>query len=341
MEATKIQSIKELLASNRKILIVTHHNPDGDAIGSSLGLYHYLKQIPDCKINVLVPNDHPQFLAWMSGNEAITIFERNRESGKKLLNEAEVVFCLDFNSFNRVGSFSDDLAASGAVKIMIDHHPFPETYFDYIFSNTLTSSTAELVYDFIVSMGGKDKITRELAECLYTGIITDTGSFSYLCNYEKTYLVVAHLIRTGIDGEKIHGYVYDTFSEERLRLLGYSLSERLVVISEYHTAYIYLSKADFKRFKFQVGDTEGLVNYPLSIKGIRFSALFREQDNKVRMSLRSKGNFSVNEFAREHFSGGGHTNAAGGDSLVGLKETLGKFESLLPQYKDQLERNYE
>lgn len=339
MEKKQIESVKKLLESKRKVLITTHHNPDGDAIGSSLGLYHYLCQTHPGDVSVMVPNAFPEFLGWMPGSNDILVFEKDRQQGKALLEEAEVIFCLDYNSFKRVISFQDELANAKAVKILIDHHPQPDTGFDYTFSTVDTSSTAELVYDFIVDLQGGPYMNKELAACIYAGIVTDTGSFSYLCNHGKTYRIVAQLMDTGIDGEKIHGYIYDTFSEDRLRLLGYALSEKLVVLPSYHTAYIFLSKNDFSIFKYQIGDTEGLVNYPLSIKGIRFSALFREQDKKIRISLRSKGNFSVNHFARNHFSGGGHRNAAGADSFLPLKETLAKFESLLPQYKHELERN--
>ncbi len=338
MEKEKYNQISKLIKNSGNILITTHTNPDGDAIGSSLALYNYYIQSKGKNINVLVPNRYPAFLTWMPGNKEIIIHKEEPEKGKEILKNADVIFCLDFNSVGRIEAFSKELKQSNAVKILIDHHPQPERNFDYIISTIHTSSTAEMIYDFIVNTGGKHLLNKEIAECIYAGIMTDTGSFSYLCNYSKTYLIVAELIKTGVNGERIHGLVYDTFSEKRLRLLGYSLSERLKVLPEYHTAYIYLTAKDIKQFNYKVGDTEGIVNYPLSIEKIKFAALFREQNNKVRISLRSKGDFSVNEFAGKHFYGGGHMNAAGADSDISLKKTLDKFESILPQYKHQLDR---
>lgn len=338
MKKLDFSIVKNVLRSSSRVLITTHHNPDGDAVGSAMGLYHYLIQEKHLSVNVLIPNQFPDFLKWIPASDQATIFERSPKEGKNLINNADLIFCLDYNAFERVGDFADMLREARGTRIMIDHHPNPGSGFDFTFSTINTSSTAELVYDFITELGGTESLNRNIAECIYAGIVTDTGSFSYLCNHEKTYRVVAELIKLGIDGEHIHRLVYDTFSEDRLRLLGFCLSERMIVLPEYHTAYIYLSESDLKRFNYQIGDLEGVVNYPLSIKNVKFSVLFREQPRKIRMSLRSKGEFAVNEFAESHFKGGGHKNAAGSDSFLTLKETLDKFESLLPQYKEQLDR---
>jgi len=339
LERESIQKIDGILKSCQKILITSHTNPDGDAIGSALGLYLLLKKMVKAKINVLIPNGFPDFLDWLPASGDITIFNTGKKKGELLIEEADVLFSLDYNSYKRVEAFEQLMLRSKAIKIMIDHHPEPESYFDFAFSNTFVSSTAEMVYSFIDDIDGTSLIDRDIAANLYTGIVTDTGSFSYLCNSPKTYHIVASLISTGIDGEKIHQLIYDTNSVNRIRLLGFTLSERLKVIEEYRTAYIFLSHDDMKRFNYREGDTEGFVNYPLSIKGIRFTAFFRELENKVRISFRSKGDFSVNEFARNHFNGGGHKNASGADAYLPLNEVLHNFEQLLPQYAEGLLRN--
>ncbi len=327
---------RELCRQAKKILICSHTNPDGDAIGSVLGLFHALNQEVKAELKMMVPNDFPAFLKWMPGAEQIIVHELQKEISSSFIQEAELIFCLDFNDIERVEVCSQSLLSSTATKILIDHHPNPKPQFDLVYSTTVTSSTAELVYQFIRSFKKSVMLVREAAVGLYTGIMTDTGSFSYLCNNESTYLTVASLIRAGVDAEEAHRQVYDTYSIERLQLLGFCLSERLVILKEFHTAYIYLSHNDLERFNYQVGDIEGVVNYPLSIREVKFAVLFREQNAKVRLSLRSKGSFAVNEFASEHFAGGGHRNAAGADSYDDLQKTLQKFEALLPQYIQQL-----
>ncbi|MDZ7740898.1 MAG: bifunctional oligoribonuclease/PAP phosphatase NrnA [Bacteroidota bacterium] len=327
---------KELCRQANKILICSHSNPDGDAIGSVLGLYHALNREVNAELKMMVPNDFPGFLKWMPGADRIIIHELKQDISSSYIQEADLIFCLDFNDIDRVESCSKDLLASSATKILIDHHPSPKPQFDLVYSTIQTSSTAELVYQFIGSFNKSEMLGREAAIGLYTGIMTDTGSFSYLCNNESTYLAVAKLISAGVDAEEAHRQVYDTYSSHRLQLLGFCLSERLVILKKYHTAYIYLSQADLERFNYQVGDIEGVVNYPLSIREVKFAVLFREQNGKIRLSLRSKGTFAVNEFAREHFAGGGHRNAAGADSFDKLQKTLQKFEALLPQYMQQL-----
>ncbi len=335
MAPIKFSKVKELLNKQANIIITSHLNPDGDAIGSSLAMYNFLLQ-KNHNISVITPNEYPAFLAWMPNSDKILIYEHQQEKALELLNNADIVFCLDFNSIQRAEKFSEPLKNSGAIKILIDHHTPSEDNFDYIISTVKTSSASELVYDFIVDLGEKHLINKSIAECIYVGIVTDTGSFSYLCNYEKTYLIIAELIKLGVDCEHIHRLVYDTFSENRLRLLGYCLSEKLKVLDEFHTAYIYLSIDDLKKFNYQVGDTEDVVNYALSIKNVNFAVIFIERKKLIRLSFRSKGEFLVNEFAKKHFEGGGHKNAAGGNSYLSLEQTVKKFEELLPQYRKQL-----
>jgi len=327
--------IKDLLSSQGNIVIISHINPDGDALGSMLALNHYLKK-QGHHVEMIVPNDYPAFLNWMPGIRDVIIHKRTPAKSNQALSAASVVFCLDFNALKRLDTLEKNVRNRQAPKILIDHHPDPEPDFDIVISQVDTSSTAELVYEIISDLGGHDDITREMAECLYVGIITDTGSLSYSCNNEKTYLIVADLMRRGVDGEQIHTLVYDTNSEERMRLLGYCLSEKLKVLKEYHTAYIVLTKDELRRFKYQIGDSEGIVNYALSITGISFACLIMEREKNIRLSFRSRGKFSVNDFARKHFEGGGHQNAAGGNSFLDLNETVKKFEEILPLYKEEL-----
>lgn len=330
-----ISDILKLLSGTGKIVITTHYNPDGDALGSSLALARYLKK-KEKQVNVIIPNDFPGFLQWMPGQEEAIIYFHHSHKADALIREADIIFCLDYNAIHRVNLFAGVLSEAPGTKILIDHHVQPENQFDFMLSVTGTSSTAELVYDFIKAMGDGHLLDSETAICLFVGVMTDTGSFSYSCNYPQTWEMVADLLRHGIDTEQIHRLVYDTYSEHRMRLLGFCLSERMTIVEEHATAYIYLSREDMVRFHFQPGDSEGVVNYALSIKGISFAAFFTEKHDRVRISFRSKGNFSVNTFARNHFDGGGHRNASGGDSFLSLHDTIDKFVTLLPRYSTEL-----
>lgn len=321
---------------SEKILVSTHTNPDGDAIGSSLALYHYLKS-KGKEVYMIVPNLYPEFIAWLPGNDQILVYERDRTQVKAALSQIDTIFCLDYNAIHRSGIMQDVLRASEATKIMIDHHPEPALDdFDHLVSTTNISSTSELLYDVIHEIDPDFQLTQDMATALYVGIMTDTGSFSFACNRPETFIVTAKLLETGIDGEYIHRKVYDTFSEDRLRLLGYSLSEKLVVMKEFAVAYIALSRDDLKRFNYQVGDTEGLVNYALSIQGIAMAVLLTERKGRIRLSFRSKGDFSVNDVARNHFNGGGHKNAAGGDYYDSLENTIAKLREIVPAFKEDL-----
>lgn len=340
MNSDKITELNSKINNCRNIVITTHENSDGDAIGSSLALYIYYKK-KNFNVNVIVPNQYPDFLAWLPSNDDIIIFEKDKMLSSELLSKADIVFCLDVNSIDRTGGLFELLKKNRSVKVLIDHHLKPVyKEFDYVFSEVKTSSTAELIYDFICKSGDISLIDKDIAECLYVGIVTDTGSFSYSCNNSNTFSVVAELVKTGIDCALIHDSIYNSFSSSRIKLLGFTLYERLFVFPKHHAAYIFLSKSDLQKFDFQNGDTEGIVNYPLSIKGINFSVLFTEKDNFVKMSLRSKGNFYVNEFVRENFIGGGHKNASGGRSDLSLEMTIDKFVKLLPLYSEKIKKSF-
>jgi phosphoesterase RecJ-like protein len=333
---TVASQIKELLSSSkRNVVITTHTNPDGDALGSSLAFGQFLT-ITGHRVDIIIPNDFPSFLSWMPGSENILIYKRLPEKCRHIITQAELIFCLDFNALIRLDKLEDPVRKRFVPKILIDHHPQPENEFDIVISSVETSSTAELVYKLIDELGGKDLISKSVAENIYVGIVTDTGSFSYSCNYENTYLIIADLMKRGVDGEHIHTLVYDTYSEDRMRLLGYCLSKKLKVLKEYHSAYICLTKEELRSFNYKIGDSEGIVNYALSITGVCFACLIMERDKYIRMSFRSRGNFSVNDFARRHFEGGGHKNAAGANSYVTIEETILKLEELLAVYKEQL-----
>ena len=337
MITAQIPNIKALLSTPKHIVIVPHRNPDGDAMGSTLGLYHYLKFYKH-NVVVIAPNDYPDFLKWLPGDDTVLKFENHTDQSKIRIDKADLIFTLDFNAFHRTGNqMAEVLEAANATKIMIDHHQQPHDYAKYTYSDVSMSSTCEMVYNFIEMLGDADKINATIATCLYVGIMTDTGSFRFRSTTSRTHQVISALINKGADNTQIHNNIYDTNSYSRLQLLGRAM-QNLKVITALNTAYITLSQAELNEFNFKKGDTEGLVNYALSLKGIIFAAIFieSEQDNIIKISLRSKGDFSVNEFSRAHFNGGGHTNAAGGKSDDNLKTTVDRFISILPAYKDDL-----
>ena len=339
MENTDFSIVSALVSKPLRILITTHSNPDGDAIGSSLALAAYLKK-KNHLVQLMVPDPYPDFLAWMSGHEQILIFSSNKAECIKAIGRAEMIIASDYNNLGRLNDAAPLVRQSGAIKVLIDHHLNPSDEFDHQISISKISSTSEIIYNFIEKMGDLHLLDKEIAECIYAGIITDTGSLSYACNYVKTYLIMAELFRLGIDGEHLHRLIYDTYSESRLRLLGYSISDQLVVLHEYHTAFITLSKEDLARFDHQIGDTEGVVNYALSIKDINLAALFMERYGIVKASFRSKGSFAVNTLAAKYFNGGGHRNAAGANVTTTLEETVLKFKQILPLYQSTLKSVY-
>ena len=336
MNEQDISNIKQLLATKKKIVIVPHKNPDGDAIGSTLGLYHYLL-LRNHDVHVISPNDFPKFLKWIPGNKNVVIYDQENDKSNRLIKAADIIFTLDFNAIHRTGHMETPLKESAALKIMIDHHQSPDDYATYMFSDVSMSSTCEMVYHFIGMLGDVDLIDSKIATCLYVGIMTDTGSFRFPSTTSSTHNIIADLIEKGANNTEIHNNIYDTNSYESLQLLGCALNN-LKVIPELKTAYITLSQKELNSFNFKKGDTEGVVNYGLSLDGINFAAIFIEdkQEGIIKISFRSKGNFSVNEFSRAHFDGGGHTNAAGGKSLLSMKKTIEKFISILPSYKKAL-----
>jgi phosphoesterase RecJ-like protein len=335
LNPSEVKKVKTLLSKPKNIVIVTHWSPDGDAIGSSLGLYNYLIKKKH-QVTVITPNDYPSFLTWMKGNNKILDFQKKETAAKKSVAKADVIFCLDFNSLKRIDKLGDEVSKSSAIKFIIDHHLQPEDFADYMLHSVAACSTCELIYDFINLMGDKKLLDKDIANCLYTGIMTDTGSFRFPSTTSKTHLILSDLIKAGAENADIHNRIYDDNTESRLKLLGYCLNERLTVLKEYRTAFFALNADDLDRFNYKKGDTEGVVNYALSIAGIRFAVFFVERDGIVKVSFRSKGSFDVNKFARAHFSGGGHANAAGGMSELPLNKTIDKFVSLLPQYEKQL-----
>jgi phosphoesterase RecJ-like protein len=337
MNQEQLTALKALLSFPKNIAIIGHKGPDGDAVGSTLGLSLYLKKL-NHTTTVIVPNDFPDFLKWMPQSESILIYEKEKKKTAEVLNIADLIFTLDFNSLSRTGEEMQALLEKCDVPFaMIDHHQLPDSYATYQFSDVRMSSTCEMVYHFMVMMGDIDLLDKEIATCIYTGIMTDTGSFRFSSTTATTHQVASRLIETGIENAVIYQAVFDANSAERMQLLGVAL-QNLVILKEFNTAYITLSQDELDKHNFQKGDTEGFVNYGLSIKNIKFAAIFIEhkQEKIVKISFRSIGDFNVNVFARNHFEGGGHNNAAGGKSNLGLKETVSQFISNLQAYKIEL-----
>jgi phosphoesterase RecJ-like protein len=329
MKIQDIQAIQSLLATPKKIAIIPHRNPDGDAMGSTLGLYHFLRK-NNHEATVISPNEFPEFLAWLPGSEMVRVFETDKENCTQILQEADIVFTLDFNAFHRVGEMEKVLEVLDTTYIMIDHHQKPDDYATYIYSDISFGSTCEMVYNFISFLNQKDQIDKTIGTCIYTGILTDSGSFKFPNTTGDTHRIVAELIDLGVENTKIPNLLFDNSSYSRLQLLGRAL-QNLKVLPEHKTSYITLSQDELNSFNYVKGDTEGIVNYGLSIKGIQFTAIFIEnKDEKIiKISFRSQGSFDVNEFARDHFNGGGHHNAAGGKSELSMEETIEKFENLV------------
>ena len=332
-----INELKSLLAIPKDIVITTHRNPDGDAIGSALGLLHYLEQLGHT-VKIAVPSEFPHFLNWMPGTKDVLIYDLTQEDVKRVLEKPDIVFCLDFNSLERIDRMGELISELKCPKVLIDHHLYPEPFSDFELHDETASSTSELVYDFVVLLGDKQLINHKMADCLFTGILTDTGSFKYATS-PKLFRLVAELLELGVDDNRIQNLVFNSLEEKHLRLLGHVLNDRMEVLDEYRTAIITLSKEDYDKFQISRGDTEGLVNYLLQMSNVVMAIFIHEQPTITKISLRSKGNFSVQEIAKKHFRGGGHKNASGGYSYIGLRPTVKKFKSILPEYKDLLLNN--
>lgn len=329
------KDFKELMSSPRRCVIVMHTKPDADALGSSLGLAGYLKKNGH-KVTVISPSEYPDFLKWMNGNCEVIIYPENEALVKGIIAETGLIFCLDFSSLDRIDGLGDIIRDSPSKKVLIDHHLDPEDFADFELWSTAAASTAELIYELITLMGDESLVDKNIAESLYAGIMTDTGMFRHSSTTAKVHETVARLIRHGADVNYVARKIYDANTVNRLKLIGFALYERLKVLPEYNVAYFVLSATDLKKYNYQTGDSEGLVNYGLSIKGIKMAATIIERKDVIRMSFRSVGDFSVNDFARNHFSGGGHKNAAGGKSTDSLEETIKNFEGHLEKYCKQL-----
>jgi len=342
MNKNEIKEIKALLSSSQNVVIVPHRNPDGDAIGACLALYHYLKNTGH-NATVVAPNDYPDFLKWLPGSKDVYKFDMQNRQSKKAIDEASIVFLLDFNALHRVGSdMQNTLEEFAGNFVMIDHHQEPDPIAKFLYSDVSICSTCQMVYHFLEKLADLEAINADIATCIYTGIMTDTGSFRFPSTTSTTHRIIADLIDRGADNAKIHNNVYDTNSYSKIQLLGRALSN-MKVITALKTAYISLSQDELNEFNYKKGDTEGIVNYALSLKGIIFAVIFIEdvEQKIIKISLRSKGEFSVNKFSRTHFNGGGHDNAAGGKSIESLDATILNFLKIIPAYKNDLLHSYE
>ena len=337
IEQSKIDRFHKWFERADKIVIVTHVSPDGDALGSSLGLWHFLNA-QDKTVNVIVPNAFPDFLRWMPGSKDILRYDRYKEFADKLISEADVICCLDFNAVKRADEMAESLLAAPGRKILIDHHLYPEDFCSIVISHPEISSTSELIFRLICRMGYFEDISKEGAECIYTGMMTDTGGFTYNSNNREIYFIISELLSKGIDKDEIYRKVYNTYSESRLRLMGFVLDTKMRVFPEFNSALIPLTREELSRFSSAKGDTEGFVNIPLSIKNMRFSAFLREDTEKemIKISLRSVGTFPCNKIAAEYFNGGGHLNASGGEYYGSMQDAIKLFEQALVKYQPLL-----
>lgn len=333
-----VENIAEFLPNlkeKKKIVITAHTKPDADAIGSSLALKLALDKLGHT-ITVIMPNDYPAFIKWMPSNDQVLIHEDNEQTCNRIINSADIIIHNDYSGLRRSENMEDVLRNCEALKVVIDHHLEPEDFANFYLWDPTASSTCELVYRFLKLFPEQDLLDHDIAECLYAGIMTDTGSFRFPSTSKAVHLILAELLETGIDHSRIHRLVYDDNDLDRLRLLGFCLSERLIVIPELKTAYITLSSDDLSRFNYRQGDTEGIVNYALSVCGIIFAAIFMEKEGAVKMSFRSVGTFNASEFAKKHFNGGGHKNAAGGKREDSFETVINDFKNILPSYEKEL-----
>jgi len=336
MRKNTIGGLKGQMNKNSKVSIIGHKNPDGDALGSTLGLHLFMKEL-GITSQVIMPNSSPDFLAWLPSIDTILCYDNDKAQCEEELDNSDFVFTLDFNHLDRTGSLGDHLQKLNTNFVMIDHHQQPADYAPYMLSDTSIASTCELVHEYITTQYPETKLTADIASCLYTGIMTDTGSFRFPSTTSKTHRIIADLIDAGANNSEIHQNTFDNNAESRLHLLGRAL-QNLKVLKDLSTAYISLSQDDLNQYGFKKGDTEGFVNYALSLKGIKFAVIFIENkaENIIKISFRSIGDFDVNTFARNHYNGGGHNNAAGGKSDLDLNTTLEKFEETLNNYRKEL-----
>jgi bifunctional oligoribonuclease and PAP phosphatase NrnA len=333
MKKEEVKALSLLLKKPKRIAIIPHRSPDGDAMGSTLALYHFLKKL-NHKPVVISPNDFPNFLSWLPGSNNVLIYENNKVETTAILEDVELVFTLDFNALHRTGEMEQVLNKLLVPFVMIDHHEKPSDYAQLTYSDTSIGSTSQMIYHTIEALGKLDVMDKEIATCIYTGIMTDSGSFRFPSTTSTTHRIVAHLIDIGINNSEIHNLVFDSNSYDRLQLLGKALQNMKINI-DHKTAYTYLTQKDLDNFHYQKGDTEGFVNYGLTIKGINFAVIFIEHrdENIIKISFRSQGSFNVNEFARQYFNGGGHINASGGKSYESMSKTIQKFEAIMENTK--------
>ena len=328
-----MQELKNLLSAKQNVVITTHVNPDGDAIGSSVALLNFLIKMGH-DVSVIIPNDYPDFLKWMKNDELIINYSNSKNESQDKIKNASLIFCLDFNNLNRINELGDYISDSKAKKVLIDHHLDPSDFYDFKIHDVKASATAELVYNFLIELDS-NAVDKDISEALYTGILTDTGSFKFSMS-PKVHKIVSDLMIRGVDIGFINNKIYDSNSLDKLKLIGYALSEKLEVISNGNAAYIVLSRKDLKDHNFKKGDTEGLVNYALSISNVNMAVLIIETKERIKFSFRSIGQFSVNEFAKKYFNGGGHKNAAGGSLEDKLSVALEKFLKDISKYSKDL-----
>ncbi|MBC6993558.1 bifunctional oligoribonuclease/PAP phosphatase NrnA [Neolewinella lacunae] len=333
-----IEEVKALLSRPKDVVIFSHRNPDGDAVGSSLGLSHYLAS-QGHQVKVVLPSDYPDFLSFLPKVSDIIIYDDDTEAARSAIDRADLFFILDFNSFDRIDKVGEGLDKDQRPRIMIDHHLYPEPVADFMFSDPSASSTCEMVYTFISDLGHAGWVTKDIADCLYTGIVTDTGGFRYATS-PALFRTVAKLLEAGTDDYKIQDNIWNTATEKQLRILGHCLANQMEILPEVRTGIVWLTKQDYERFDIQRGDTEGIVNYILRMPGLMIAAFIHEQPTIVKISIRSKGEMDVQQICKAHFRGGGHRNAAGGASFAPLGATINKFKKLLPDYATEIDRAY-
>jgi phosphoesterase RecJ-like protein len=331
-----IEELKPLLQSPKKVVITMHQKPDADAMGSSLALFHYLRRKGHA-VTVISPTNFPDFLKWMPGSAEVLDFESSQDKALAALDGIDLLFCLDFNALYRTKNMAPYLEKLNCIKILVDHHLEPQPGFDYGVSDTSAASTALLIYEMLYKLGEEQYITDEIAQCVYAGTMTDTGSFRFASTSARVHRMVADLLDRGLKHELIHQAIYDNFLENRLRFIGHSLLHRMEVYYEYNTAMMAIPYSDLKRFDLQTGDTEGLVNFLLSIQGIKLAALIIDRKEEIKLSFRSKDNFDVNSFARKYFEGGGHFYAAGGRSSDPLDKTVQRFIKAIEENEELLQ----
>lgn len=336
IDSDKIDKVQELIYDAERIVIVSHLSPDGDAVGSSLGLYHFLHEIEKEAV-VIFPDSYPDFLSWMPAVDKTLTYSLQKEAADIALSDSDLIISVDFNTPNRIGAMQEAFLNSKAKKILIDHHLNPEpNVWDLVISYPQMPSSCEMVFRVICRVGHAADITKQCAECLYTGMMTDTGSFSFNSNNAEMYYIIGELLKKGIDKDEIHRNVYNTYTVDRMRLMGYILAEKMQIFPEQKASLMTLTLEEQEKFNFKKGDAEGLVNLPLSIKGIIFSVFMKEDKDKIKISLRSQGKFPVNEVSSKYFNGGGHLNAAGGESYKSMEETIKIFDEVLNEYKETL-----